>query len=206
MPAVGRAAFEAAVAGYDLEAVRVDPAPAREAFDASAGLLLLGEAHGVEQTPAVAYALLRSLGIRRIALEWAEEEMRPVVDGELDALWTLSPEAEAFSGDGRLTAGHLALLERADLDDVVLLDRVGTEGESRMLAMRERLLAAPRPLLAVLGASRAAHELPGVCPVRLAWAGGSCWSGGEHELAGDSPQLPFELPLPPAGPATVPAR
>jgi hypothetical protein len=206
VPAVGRASFEAAVDAYDLEALPVDVASAREAFEASDGLLVLGEAHGVEQTPAVVYALLRALGIRRLALEWAEDELRAVADGALDALWALAPGAEAFSGDGRLTAGHLALLRRAALDEVVLLDRVGSEGESRSVAMRERLLAAERPLLAVVGAQHAAAGLPGVRPVLLAWAGGRCWFHGEHELDRDLPSLPLELPLPAARPATVPAR
>jgi hypothetical protein len=204
VPAVGRAAFEAAVDAYDLETAGVDTAPARDALEASGGLLVLGESHGVEQTPAVVYVLLRELGIRRLALEWAEEELRAVAEGDLDALWALPPEAEAFSGDGRLTAGHLALLRSARLDEVVLLDRVGSEGESRSLAMLERLLAAPRPLLAVVGAGHVTRELPGVRPVLLAWDGGRVWFHGENDLSTDLPELPIELPLPPARAATVP--
>ena len=132
------------------------------------------------------------------------------------ALWALPPEAEAFSGDGRLTAGHVALLRAVELDEVVLLDRVGSEGDERSLAIGERLLAVPRPVLAVLGAgharlaegtaaARVAPRSAGLTPVLLAWAGGSCWFHGEHPLSGEPPRLAVELPLPPARPAVVPA-
>ena len=162
------------------------------------------------------FSLLRGLGLRRLALEWAEEELRPVADGDLEALWALAPRAEAFSGDGRLTAGHLALLRAVELDEVVLLDRVGTEGDERSLAMGERLLAASRPVLAVVGsgharleegtaAARVASEVRGLTPVSLAWARGSCWFQGEHPLSGEPPRLGVELPRPPARPAVVPA-
>ena len=223
MPAVGRAAFEAAVDAYDLEAVPLDEArlaPVRDAFAASDGLLLVGEAHGVEQTPAVLHALIRSLGLRGLALEWSEDELDPVVAAGFETLWDLPPDAEVFSGDGRFTAGHVALLESLELDQLVLLDRAGSSGEERSLELGERLLAARRPgvpLLAVLGASHAVPTkrtaaarlrgaVPGLRPVLLSWRGGRCWFHGERDLGGGLPELPAALLLPPARPATVPAR
>lgn len=222
MPAVGRAAFEAAVDVYDLEAVRLDEArlaPLREALAASEGLLLLGESHGVEQTPAVLQALIRALGLRGLALEWSKDELGDVVAGGFESLWDLPSDAEVFSGDGRFTAGHVALLRSLELDQLVLLDRVGSSGEERSLELGDRLLAARRPgvpLLAVLGASHAVPTgrtaasrlvpaVPGLRPVLLSWCGGRCWFHGERDLRG-LPELPDALRLPPARPATVPAR
>jgi erythromycin esterase-like protein len=79
----------------------------------STGLLLLGEVHGVRQTPRVLAALIELLDVRALALEWpapltstVEAHRRTGVLDEHELLWL---------GDGRLTAGHLALLR--DLAD-----------------------------------------------------------------------------------------
>ena len=210
MAAAGRAAFEAAVDAYDLEAVPLDEtrlAPLREALVASEGLLLVGESHGVEQTPAVLHALIRALGIRRLALEWSDDELGDIVASGFESLWDLPPEAEAFSGDGRFTAGHVAAAEaRPRSTSCVLLDRASS-GEERSLELGERLLAARRPgvpLLAVLGASHAVaakgtaasrlvQAVPGLRPVLLRWSGGRCWFHGERDLDGRLPEFPAEL-------------
>ena len=42
---------------------------------AKAGLLVVGEPHGVRETPSVLYALTSALGTRAVALEWSHEEM-----------------------------------------------------------------------------------------------------------------------------------
>ena len=107
-------------------------APLREALAASEGLLLVGEAHGVEQTPAVLHALIRALASGGLALEWSEDELGEVVAASFESLWDLPPEAEAFSGDGRFTAGHVALLRHVELDQLVLLDRVGSDGRAAL--------------------------------------------------------------------------
>ena len=141
-----RAAFERAVADYRL----TDLAPRGEALAVAAasldrtGLFLLGEAHGVAQTPLAILALAWRLGVRALAFEWSYDELDDVVQPVLstgsvasDALWRLPPSAEVFSGDGRFTAGHVRLLEHLgdQLDRIVLLDRVGAEGSKRELVV-----------------------------------------------------------------------
>lgn len=42
---------------------------------ATSELLVIGEPHGVRETPSVLYALAAALGTRAIALEWSHEEM-----------------------------------------------------------------------------------------------------------------------------------
>jgi len=107
------------------------PAAARLAAKlAAGGPILVGERHGVEQNPLVASTLMRRLGLRVLGLEWATD-LQPVVDrflatGDLD----VGPLAE--SDDGRVTAGHFAVLRslRRDglLDQVVLFDPVPWPG------------------------------------------------------------------------------
>jgi hypothetical protein len=72
------------------------------------GLLLLGEVHGVRQTPRVIAALIELLDVRALALEWpapltstVDTHRRTGVLDDHELLWL---------GDGRLTPGHLALL------------------------------------------------------------------------------------------------
>lgn len=95
--------------------ITVDP-DARAAITASldrTGLLLLGEIHGIRQTPHVVAALVELLDLRTVALKWpapltatVDAYRRTGVLDDHELLWL---------GDGRLTAGHLALLR--DLDD-----------------------------------------------------------------------------------------
>jgi len=103
--AVGRAAFERAVADYRLTDL-VPPARALAVASASldrTGLFLLGEAHGVAQTPRAILGLASRLGIRALAFEWSHDELDDVVQpvlstGEFafDALWSLPPSAEVL--------------------------------------------------------------------------------------------------------------
>ena len=142
-----------------------------------------------------------------------------------DALWRLPPSAEVFSGDGRFTAGHVRLLEHLgnQLDRIVLLDRVGSEGSDRETEMARRLLAGRRrdsPMLAVLGVGHVVRsplddlepvgllveeELPGVANGILAPSSGTIWFHGEHELpSGELPPADVVGPLGVAYPAVVP--
>jgi hypothetical protein len=108
-------------AAGDFEVVDVDLgwddaalAAARTSLDES-GLLLLGEVHGVRENPLIVRALLRDLGLTSLALEWEPDTARQV-----DALLAADPALEVRSGsdrslalwfgDGRVTAGHLAVL------------------------------------------------------------------------------------------------
>lgn len=231
---VGRAAFERAVAEYALD----DLAPPAQALAVAAasldrtGLFLLGEAHGVAQTPRAILGLLSRLGVRALAFEWAHDELDDVVQPVLstgavasDALWALPPSAEVFSGDGRFTAGHVRLLECSSgwLERIVLLDRVGSEGSERELGMARRLLAGRRrdsPMLAVLGAAHVVREpvdelepvgllieqeLRGVANGILAPSSGTAWFHGERDVdPGELPPVDVVVPIGVAVPAVVP--
>ena len=78
-------------------------------------LVLLGEIHGVAQTPVLLGELIAWFGLGGIALEW-NEDLTPWLDrwithGVLaDPTWGGDPAVEVWGGDGRLTAGHLAML------------------------------------------------------------------------------------------------
>jgi len=229
-----RAAFERAVADYRL----TDLAPPAEALAVAAasldrtGLFLLGEAHGLEQTPLAILGLAWRLGVRALAFEWSYDELDDIVQPVLstgtiasDALWRLPPSAEVFSGDGRFTAGHVRLLEHFgdQLDRIVLLDRVGSEGSEREKGMARRLLGGRRldsPMLAVLGAGHVVRapldnlkpvgllieeELPGVANGILAPSSGTIWFHGKLELPSDElPPADVVIPIGVAYPAVVP--
>jgi hypothetical protein len=109
----------------ELELEIEPPAAARLAAKlAAGGPILAGERHGVEQNPLVAYTLMRRLGLRVLALEWSIG-LQAAVDAFLDGE-ALDVDVLADSTDGRITAGHFAVLRsmRRDglLDRVVLFD------------------------------------------------------------------------------------
>jgi hypothetical protein len=153
-------AFRAAVDAYAFGAP-VPPLPQRS--------LLVGHAHGrrAASEPARLYALARAIDARALAFEWSYDELGPLMDdlratGRLDvgALWRLPEAAEAFCGDGRFTAGHVALLERLHderrLDQLILFDRLDATEPTRSDEMADRLATAWRrelPLVAVVGAA-----------------------------------------------------
>jgi hypothetical protein len=233
-----RSAFERAVRSYRLDDVPLDDnvlAAGRESLEAT-GLFLVGEPHGAAENPRVVYALAQRLGTRALALEWSHDELdafaQPLVaEGALDleALWALPAEAEAFCGDGRFTAGHVALLTglgaEGHLEQLVLVDRVGpAEIEEREQAMTARLLAERRcdlPMLVWLGAfhtllepvedvdplgARVARELPGLRSVEILYDAGEVWFHEPERV--ETPEV-WPVPvvrLPVAQPADVPAR
>lgn len=87
---------------------------------ADAKLFLLGETHGVQENPDIIYTLFRKFGCRNLALEWGsawKHAAERFLDGEgLDfGLMQDSP-------DGRVTAGHFALLKK--LKEEGLLERL----------------------------------------------------------------------------------
>jgi len=111
-------ALTAAVQAFDATplGLRVDPdadAAVRQSLRRT-GLVLLGEGHGIAQTPVLVGELIAWFGLGGIALEW-DEDLRPWLDGWIthgvlaDPDWP-EPAAEVWNGDGRLTAGHLAAL------------------------------------------------------------------------------------------------
>jgi hypothetical protein len=213
--------FARAIASYELRELElpVDALGVAVASLERTGLFLLGEIHGVAQTPRAILSLVTRLDIRALAFEWSYDELDVVVQPvlstgrvDLDALRSLPPSAEVFSGDGRFAAGHVRLLEQLSgrLDRIVLLDRVGSEGQEREEGMARRLLDGCRResrMVAVLGAAHVLREpfedldpvgrlvereLPGVANGMLAPAGAE--------------QLPTDVvfPIGPAEPAVVP--
>lgn len=205
---------------------------------ADGGLLVVGELHGVRENASVLYALVSALGTRALAFEWSHEEMEVPLQTflrsgafDFERLWGLPASAEFFCGDGRITAGHFALLQRlrdeGRLDQLIAFDRLDPEPppegwEARDREMAVRLLAEwdrQLPLLVLTGAFHAqldtaegetmaahlARELTGLQPAMLDYASGHCWSRGElHDASGGVPRAPIKLRLENATPAVVP--
>jgi len=128
LSSAGADRFTAEVGEFEVAELPLEvsvPAAARlRAKLAAGGPVLVGERHGIEQNPLVAYTLMRRLGVRVLALEW-QAELAAVVDGFV-AGGGLDFEPLAGRDDGRVTAGHFAVLRamRRDglLDRVVLFD------------------------------------------------------------------------------------
>lgn len=237
--------FAAAVAEHPFQPYAFDAETLAEARGslADAGLLLVGEPHGVRETPGLLYALASMLETRAVAFEWSYEEMEEPVRGflrsgsfDFEQLWSLPASSEFFCSDGRITAGHFALLGRlyaeGRLDQVIVFDRLDTEplGEwvdyvrmrepemaSRILSEWDRSL----PLLVLTGAFHAqlesvdgepmaaflARELPGLKPVMLDYARGHFFSRGEiYDLSGPMPASPLTLRVGEGTPALLPGR
>jgi hypothetical protein len=227
--AAAAARFREAVEAFAVEelAVLVDPsADARlRAKAAAGGPILVGERHGIEQNPLVAYTLMRRLGIRVLALEWPRE-LEPVV-GQFLAGGALDLEAMADSRDGRITAGHFAvlsalrrdgLLDRVLLFDLTVWPRTWSERDQ---GMADHLLteATGAPALAMAGSlhtrlrrhrhgepmgAHLARARPGTIEVRLRYPGGGppTWGAGECVLRPAGAWL--ELTVPDARQAVTP--
>jgi erythromycin esterase-like protein len=185
----------------------IDPAAratAQRSLD-SAGLLLLGETHGVRENPLLIRALMQEFGLTSLALEWPED-LASVIRAFL-AGQSLTDHWFVWGGDGRITAGHLAVLaERAAAGplELILFDGAIGEGWSwsqRDEAMARRLLAASGPgtrTLAVAGnahtptspielgvpmGARLAGQRPGVREIRIRYGGGGFYNGGPRQFA-----------------------
>ena len=83
-------------------------------------LLIMGEMHGVKENADVIYTLFKKFGFRQLALEW-ESGLKAVAEQYLET-GELDFNAIQESPDGRMTAGHFALLKT--LKDDGLLDRL----------------------------------------------------------------------------------
>lgn len=188
-----RAAADFAVA--DLSLV-IEP-PARAAAQRSleeSGLLLLGEVHGVRENPLVIRALMQAFELTGLALEWPED--LALAAGAFLAGEPLADHPLLWLGDGRITAGHLAVLrERAAAGPLSLTLFDGTIGadwswSQRDAAMARRILAAAAadtgtlvvagnahtpttrtPLGTPLGACLA-EQRPGLREIRISYGGG----------------------------------
>jgi hypothetical protein len=109
-----QAVAEFAVVDLELQAEPSAVSAARQPLDDS-GLLLLGEVHGVAENPLLIRALMQAFGLTSLALEWPDD-LAPAMAAFL-AGGTLADHPDLWPGDGRITAGHLAVLaERAAAD------------------------------------------------------------------------------------------
>jgi len=155
-----QAAAEFVVADVDFAAEPAAAAAAQQSLEDS-GLLLLGEMHGARENPLLARALMQAFGITRLALEW-DEDLAPVIEAFL-ATGTLADHWLLWSGDGRITAGHLAVLaDRAAAGplEVILFDGAigaGQDWSDRDEAMARRLLAAAPAQARTLAVAGNAH-------------------------------------------------
>jgi hypothetical protein len=146
--------LERAAAGFEVSDLGLVIEPraleaARRSLEES-GLLLLGEFHGVGENPLLIRALMQALGLAALALEWPED-LAPVI-GAFVAGGALADHPLLWLGDGRITAGHLAVLrERAAAGPLALCLFDGTAGAGwswsrRDEAMAGRILAAVTPV------------------------------------------------------------
>lgn len=182
----------------------------------SCGLLLLGEMHGVRENPLVIRALMQAFGLTSVALEWPDD-LAPMIRGFLGGE-PLADHPLLWGGDGRITAGHLAVLaerSKAGPLEVILFDGIigaGWSWSQRDEAMARRLLAGSRSgarTLAVAGNAHTptsrtdlgvplgaclARQRPGIREIRIRYGGGRFWNFRSCRFAGRaSAQGPVRL-------------
>ena len=179
-------------------------AAARQSLDSS-GLLLLGEIHGVRENPLLIHALMNAFGLTSLALEWPED-LTPMIRTFL-ASGTLAGHLWLWGGDGRITAGHLAVLAdrvAAGPLDLILFDGViGADWSwsQRDEAMARRLLAASPPSARTLVVAGNAHtpvrptelgvpmgarltgQRPGTREVQISYGGGRFYNCEPRQFA-----------------------
>jgi hypothetical protein len=171
-------------------------AAGRKSLDES-GLLILGEVHGVRQNALVARALMVAFDITGLALEWPADLAAAV--GGFFSDGQAPDHPLLWAGDGRITAGHFALLrERFNagrLAALTLFDGVSEVGWSRReAAMADRILTAQGPVprtLVIAGnahtaltptglgvplGARLAEQRPGLREVRIRYGTGSYYN------------------------------
>jgi hypothetical protein len=215
LEALHGAVAEFAVAGPGLVIEPPALAAARRSLDC-AGLLLLGEVHGVRENPLLIRALLQAFGLTSLALEWSDD-LAPAIAAFL-AGEPLADHESLWSGDGRITAGHLAVLaERAAGGplELILFDGTMDAGSSwsqRDEAMAGRILAATSagtPTLAVAGSYHTAtspielgvpmgawlaRQRPGIRAIRISYGSGHFYNAGSRRFhPSNSPQRQVRL-------------
>lgn len=82
-------------------------------------ILIVGEMHGVKENTDVIYTLFKKFRFRQLALEW-DSGLKAVVEEYLET-GEIDFDAIQESPDGRITAGHFALLKK--LKDEGLLEK-----------------------------------------------------------------------------------
>ncbi|HTR96090.1 MAG TPA: hypothetical protein VMI73_30520 [Trebonia sp.] len=157
-------AFQRGVQEFDIANFQLDIEPAaldaaRSSLDES-GVLLLGEVHGVRQNALIARELMTALDITGLALEWPAG-LASAISGFFED-GQVPDHPLLWAGDGRITAGHFAMLwERfaaGRLLALTLFDGVNEVGWSRReAAMAERILTAQGPAARTLVIAGNAH-------------------------------------------------
>lgn len=232
-------AFAEAIASYafDVEVRAIEREAVADAVRRD-GLIVVGETHGVRQNAAALYRLAVDSDARAIAFEWSFDELDQLVqlflrDGltVLDRFWSLPPTAEFFAGDGRVTAGHFALMLRLAqeqrIEQLILIDQLseGPPGDPgwRDRGMAERLVSEWDPSLKLIVLTGAAHagmadkeetiattlagRHPRLQTAMLEYVGGTCFSQGEvRRASGRMPEAAIEVHLDHATPADVPGH
>ena len=141
-------AFERAAARFEITELELTIEPSagaavRRSLDQS-GLLLLGELHGVRENPLIIRALMQAFGLSGLALEWPAD-----LTGVISAFVAggmLADHPLLWLGDGRITAGHLAVLReraRAGPLDLALFD--GITGADWDGSQQDEAMAEPDP-------------------------------------------------------------
>lgn len=183
-------------------------AAARQSLDQT-GLLLLGEVHGVRQNPLLARALMEALDVTGLALEWPAG-----LAGAMSGFFSegrVPEDPRLWGGDGRITAGHFAVLRErflaGRLQALTLFDGVDEVGWSQCeSAMAERILHTQRPgtrtlviagnahtaltptMLGVPLGARLAEWRPGVREIRIRYG-----SGGYYHRSAQQFEYQFSL-------------
>jgi hypothetical protein len=162
-------AFERAAARFEITQLdlKIEPsadAAIRQSLDQS-GLLLLGEVHGVKENPLIIRALMQAFGLSSLALEWPADLMGVI--SAFVAGGMLADHPLLWLGDGRITAGHLAVLReraRAGQLDLALFDGMsgaGPAGSQHGEAMADLILAGATAASGTLAVAGNAHTLAG---------------------------------------------
>ena len=160
LDALHEAVSEFVVTDVDLAIEPPALAAARRSLDSS-GLLLLGEVHGVRENPLLIRALMKAFGLTGLALEWPDA-LGPVIQAFL-AGKTLADHPWLWGGDGRITAGHLAVLaERATAGALKLILFDGVIGADWSWSQRDEAMA--RRILAGLPLGRPHASRGRQCP------------------------------------------
>ena len=166
----------------------------RNALD-SGGMLLVGEIHGAAENALVLYTLARRFDVTTVGLEWPPE-LTPAVSAFL-AGGPVPHAPIAGSADGRITAGHFAVLRKLHsegrLHQAVMFSRLAADRSwsDRDSDMASRLLAevGDQPALVFAGnlhTSLVPHRY-GV-PMGVSRAGRS---GGKSDGCSRRPSRPF---------------
>jgi hypothetical protein len=166
-------------------------------------VVLIGETHGVRENPLVLYTLMRRFGVRCLGLEWSPE-LGSVID-DFIRCGRLAYEPIADSADGRITAGHFAVLRALSsegrLDRLVLfsplLPHANWSDRDRDMARHFLAGVTTEPAIAAAGnlhtsfkehlhglpmGVHIANERPGSVEIRLEYLRGAYFNLGPKRM------------------------